>query len=426
MSFFIRKQRRNNETRLSSRTVPKKRKIEKAEEPEEITSEEDEEEEEILSNDDESEDETEQEARLRIAKREIANLREKLEQTNEIVDDEVLGDALKHSVLANQGKVIRKHVAQQFSNNIQQPIVACSSAKALKSPLTCMVVDENGMVYTSSKNGCVIKWEATRRICKFLKPSPVYCLSLGKTVLGATTSSNIQLLSLKNLDVLHKLNTRDGCNVSIMNDTLFSTHKDRTVKVWNISEHAYVESLFGHQDTPTDVDCVEGEDLRAVSCGGFDKTIRVWKINEESQLVFNWDQQIIDVVKVINSVLFVAGTCSGAIGLFSFNRKKPLFVVNQAHGVDSNGVPRWITALGVLRNSDLMASGSDSGDVHIWRIGVKNLDLINTVQVGDSVVITLQFIENPVVTLFAALGVEHANGRWGGKIAKKNSVVKII
>lgn len=46
----------------------------------------------------------------------------------------------------------------------------------------------------------------------------------------------------------------------------------------------YVETLFGHQAPVLGVDALMRE--TAVSVGGRDKTVRFWKIPEESQLVF--------------------------------------------------------------------------------------------------------------------------------------------
>jgi ribosomal RNA-processing protein 9 len=46
----------------------------------------------------------------------------------------------------------------------------------------------------------------------------------------------------------------------------------------------YVETLFGHQDTIVSVDALRGE--TAVTAGARDRTLRYWKIPEESQLVF--------------------------------------------------------------------------------------------------------------------------------------------
>ena len=46
----------------------------------------------------------------------------------------------------------------------------------------------------------------------------------------------------------------------------------------------YVETLFGHQDQILGLDALHGE--TCVSVGGRDKTVRYWKIVEETQLVF--------------------------------------------------------------------------------------------------------------------------------------------
>ena len=44
-------------------------------------------------------------------------------------------------------------------------------------------------------------------------------------------------------------------------------------------------SRFGHEDSVTGIDSLSRD--RAVTCGGRDRTLRVWKVVEESQLVFN-------------------------------------------------------------------------------------------------------------------------------------------
>jgi len=46
----------------------------------------------------------------------------------------------------------------------------------------------------------------------------------------------------------------------------------------------YVETLFGHQDTIVSLDALRGE--TAVTAGARDRTVRFWKIADESQLVF--------------------------------------------------------------------------------------------------------------------------------------------
>ena len=84
---------------------------------------------------------------------------------------------------------------------------------------------------------------------------------------------------------------------------LFSCSFDRTVKIWNLDEMAYVETLsvslnnikkiyrsfmvyrFGHQDGISSIDCLSRE--RPVTSGMNDRTVRQWKVVEESQLVFH-------------------------------------------------------------------------------------------------------------------------------------------
>lgn len=46
----------------------------------------------------------------------------------------------------------------------------------------------------------------------------------------------------------------------------------------------YVETLFGHQDSIGCLDALRRE--TAISCGGRDKSVRFWKVVEESQLIF--------------------------------------------------------------------------------------------------------------------------------------------
>ena len=47
---------------------------------------------------------------------------------------------------------------------------------------------------------------------------------------------------------------------------------------------SYIETVFGHQDAVMSIDAMMKE--RAVSVGGRDNTVRVWKIVEESQFVY--------------------------------------------------------------------------------------------------------------------------------------------
>ena len=81
------------------------------------------------------------------------------------------------------------------------------------------------------------------------------------------------------------------------------------MKVWNLDEMTYVETLFGHQDIITAIDFFIKE--RAITSGGRDSSVRIWKIVEESQLVFQGNNSSIDCVKLIDEQHFVSASDDG-------------------------------------------------------------------------------------------------------------------
>ncbi|KAI9658856.1 MAG: pre-rRNA processing protein [Alyxoria varia] len=199
---------------------------------------------------------------------------------------------------------------------------------------------------------------------------------------------------------------------------LFSASKDRTIKIWSMNEHAYVETLFGHQDEVLDVAAVGGPEERCVSVGARDRSARLWKVVDESQLVFRggsgggeklqkkmknnkaegigqedsespvYLEGSLDRVIQIDFHLFVTGSDNGSLSLYGLHKKKALHILPFAHGLDpplpveesyaeadltrkrtaAQATPRWITALASIPFSDLFVSGSWDGYVRAWKI----------------------------------------------------------
>ncbi|KAI9839620.1 MAG: hypothetical protein M1819_002246 [Sarea resinae] len=190
---------------------------------------------------------------------------------------------------------------------------------------------------------------------------------------------------------------------------LYSGSKDRSVKVWSLDELAYIETLFGHQDEVVDVAALSQE--RCVSVGARDRTARLWKIVDETQLVFRgggsgpsekrtkppdssnaltarYVENSIDRVAYVDDETFITGSDSGALSLWTLQKKKPVFTVPLAHGLCPQlsrdeafseqipdpslplppQTPRWITALATIPYSDLVLSGSWDGCVRVWRV----------------------------------------------------------
>lgn len=182
-------------------------------------------------------------------------------------------------------------------------------------------------------------------------------------------------------------------------EQLFSGSFDRTIKTWSLSSagHAYVETLFGHQDNVTSVASMVTD--QCVSVGARDRTARLWKIIDETQLVFRggsskhaeYQDNSLDCVAVIPPAHFVTGSDSGSLSLWSMHKKKPLYTIPLAHGLDPippldelspevdrdtaahnsrflRRMPRWITALATVPGTDIILSGSWDGWIRAWRV----------------------------------------------------------
>lgn len=217
---------------------------------------------------------------------------------------------------------------------------------------------------------------------------------------------------------------------------LYSASHDRTIKLWNIDERAYIETLFGHQDQITDIDTLGRE--RCVSTGGRDKTARVWKIVEESQLVFRggvttksgetnkamYVEGSLDCLGQIDESMFITGGDSGVLSLWEISRKKPVFSVHSAHGLntvvsESEGeisTPYWITAVACLRYSDLFVSGSWDGKVRVWKLAADNKSFSQIAEIPvDGVVNSIQIktcFPSKRTLLVCGVGQELKLGRW--------------
>ncbi|CEH16543.1 U3 snoRNP-associated protein (contains WD40 repeats) [Ceraceosorus bombacis] len=201
---------------------------------------------------------------------------------------------------------------------------------------------------------------------------------------------------------------------------LFSASLDRTLKLWDATQRSYIETFFGHQESCLSVSALRGE--LAASAGGRDKTIRWWKVRDESQLVFragarskvrevieggNWRREeeekksegsvfvegSVDCVAMVDEHNFISGGDSGVISLWSLARKKPTYTHFAAHGFDelptsSSGdaasadgdeddasaarsttrQPRPITSVAALPYADVFASGSHDGNIRLWAL----------------------------------------------------------
>jgi ribosomal RNA-processing protein 9 len=149
---------------------------------------------------------------------------------------------------------------------------------------------------------------------------------------------------------------------------LFSGSHDRTVKVWNMDEMCYIETLYGHHSEVLGLDSLNQE--RALSVGS-DRTLRLWKVVDETQLIFRGHEASIDCVSMTNEEIFVSGSQDGSVAVWSVRKKKPIASRPRAHGLGgcdvANSLDNWISSVAAMRFTDVFASGSCDGVVRLWQ-----------------------------------------------------------
>jgi ribosomal RNA-processing protein 9 len=293
--------------------------------------------------------------------------------------------------------------------------------------------DDGRTAFTSSKDGTIIRWNLAENI-KVKLSIPKDDVANAKTdrqrtILAIALSTDSKYLASGGCDKLVRIwdteknellesfsghrDTITSLAFRMRSHMLFSGSLDRTIKHWNLTEMGYVETLFGHQAEVNGLDALYKE--RIVSCGR-DRSVRMWKIPEETQLVFYGNSGSMDCVKMINDEHYVTGGDDGSLSLWFNGKKKPVHVVRNAHG------GKWISSVSVMPRTDLVASGSSDGVIRLWKADLKERSLIKVATIPREGVINAIVFENKGRFLVAAVSQEHRLGRWEVKKNVKNGI----
>jgi ribosomal RNA-processing protein 9 len=373
----------------------------------------------------ESDHETAEQKKVRLAKKYLEEIEKEEAKRAEFKElDDAVEKRLQKDYLDQKGK-LKVELADNY---------ICPSEKDCRLihvrehrlTLTCVCISSDiQFAFSGSKCGTIVKWNIKdkRKVGSLTYKTHPNLLKGGITSLALSTDSKFLVSSDQSFYIqvwdphtLKHTYTFKGHKDSITGlvfrkntHDLYSASKDRSVKIWSLDEMAYVETLFGHQTPITSIDALTRE--RAVTGGGRDSTVRVWKIVEESQLIFNGPVGSLDEIKLLDEEHFVSGSDNGSLCVWSVLKKKPLCTVPEAHGSD-NGVPRWITSIATLLNSDIFASGSYDNNIKLWKV----CDAYRKVLPLFSITINgfvngMQFTSDGK-QMYAAIGQEHKSGRW--------------
>jgi len=205
---------------------------------------------------------------------------------------------------------------------------------------------------------------------------------------------------------------------------LFSGSEDRCIRHYNLNEMMYLETLYGHQFGVTGVDCHLKE--RPVSVGR-DRTGRIWKIAEDTHLIFRGGAKVAsaDSVRIMKENWFLTGHEDGNLGLWMAEKKRAVVNIHQAHGAVGN-IGRGISAIGSLRGSDLAITGSCDGYIRLWKVVMGQTLKSRSLEPLDK--IPMNGYVNGIAIgpkarfCVAAVGQEPRLGRWDRISGAKNRI----
>lgn len=442
------------------------------------------------NSEDELERETVDEKRRRLALELVDKVRksEKQQREDEEDDEDSEGeereghrDSLVAKILQQEQLEESGRVRRLIASKLQKPEIyeePKALAKHRQSVTAVALSDDDVRGFSSSKDGIICHWDVeTGKAEKYLWPNEEVLKSHAvkdpqgrakkhsKNVLALAISSDGRYLATGGLDRhVHLWDTRTRGHIQAFpghrgpvsclafrqgTSELFSGSYDRSVKIWNADDRAYITTLYGHHSDILTIDCLRRE--RALTVGR-DRTMHLWKIPEESRLVFRAPASSLECCCFISNDEFLSGTDDGSVELWSALRKKPASIAKNAHALPSaqkqvslsdygrmsNGhaendghkvdnpcstAHSWVSSVAVCRNSDLAASGAGNGCVRLWAIESENRTLKPLFDIPLTGYVNSLAIAKSGRFLVAGVGQEPRLGRWGRIPAARNGVV---
>eukprot|EP01022_Parablepharisma_sp_SALTPOND_P021049 TRINITY_DN3_c0_g1_i1.p2 TRINITY_DN3_c0_g1~~TRINITY_DN3_c0_g1_i1.p2 ORF type:complete len:498 (+),score=37.39 TRINITY_DN3_c0_g1_i1:4024-5517(+) len=394
-------------------------------------------------------EETADEKRLRMAKSLLSSLAapDKEADKDEEHDEEkglyaeneqdLINKKLKLAYLEKQGRIFKEYTPRLHEDSFSKR----SFLKGHKKAITCLEISKDSKTcYTGAKDCCIIRWDL------------------------ATGAKTILKGEKHNRDIEGHYDEVLSIALSEDEKLLLSAGKDRVVRLWDIHNQKMVHTFKGHKDTITVLFililqlreqertqlptisipflmtallkcgtcpsvptlthsifpsynqnsyghkreglCMETYYKDKVITGGSDGQAILWKLSDETQLLYKSSCQALDCIHTISEKYFASTGDNSTIELWAAAKKSPIFTLGKVHDAP------WICSMAGMKNSDLLATGSVDGYVNLYKFAEEKqtLEKLQKVPLNGSIN-AMQFGDNANM-LVCAQGDEQRLGRW--------------
>ncbi|CAA9991056.1 conserved protein, unknown function [Plasmodium knowlesi strain H] len=305
--------------------------------------------------------------------------------------------------------------------------------------------------YTGGKDACIIEWDLARGekvhiykgnpsafqdfgksngISHFKSVMDLYChkfnsffISVGADNLINTWDNRVKRTCTHSV-VGHKniisgiVGSNENTEELNMEHNFFTSSYDKSIKLWDMRFlDKCINTYMGHTNNILSMTSLTQNKLITSSS---DYTLRFWNTKNDNHILFNLNYEIVESCCSLNNRVFVAGTFSGHIYIFSSSYKKPICICKNAHSSYA------VTALVSIPFTDIFISGSYDGYVNFWQYKSVNktsatMRKVLAVPVNGMV---SQFSFSPnYAYLFAAVGDEMKHGKWTRTCSKNGLAV---
>ncbi|CAH8332786.1 unnamed protein product [Eruca vesicaria subsp. sativa] len=424
---------------------------------------------------DEFADETAGEKRKRLAEAFLLRTREaqrrqreERDDDDDDEDDEDVEDGDIVKTLMKKQQEDSGRVRRAIASSVQEPLSSDEFriiVKHRKSVVSVALSDDDTRGFSASKDGAIVHWDVSSGESeKYKWPSDEVLKSHGMKVreprskkhsresLALAVSSDGRYLATGGVDRhvhIWDVRTREHVQafpghrntVSCLcfrhgTSEVYSGSFDRSVKAWNVEDKAFVQDSFGHQDEILAIDALRKE--RALTVGR-DRTMLLHKLPETSRTIYRAPASSLESCCFISDTEYLSGSDNGTVALWGMLKKKPVFLLKNAHSIISDGIPTnengdhshveysnssttssWVSSVAVCRGSDLAASGAGNGFVHLMAVEASALRPLFKLPL-TGFVNSMAFAKSGKF-LIAGVGQETRFGRWGCLKSAQNGV----